>query len=267
MPDEIYNLAAQSHVAVSYTIPEYTSDVDGIGTLRILDVIKSIGKKRIKFYQAGTSEMFGGTQKKSQNENTPFDPQSPYAAGKVFAHTITKIYRKAYGIYACNGILFNHESPLRGETFVTKKIVKGLCRIKLKKQKKLYLGNIYSKRDWGHAEDYVEAMWKILQYKKPEDWVICTGKQYSVKQFINLVAENLNLKLFWRGRGLNEKAYSEKNEKIIEIKKEYFRPAEVENLKGNASKAKKHLKWKPTKNINTLIKDMINFELKELSYE
>ena len=200
MPDEIYNLAAQSHVAVSYTIPEYTSDVDGIGTLRILDVIKSIGKKRIKFYQAGTSEMFGGTQKKSQNENTPFDPQSPYAAGKVFAHTITKIYRKAYGIYACNGILFNHESPLRGETFVTKKIVKGLTKIKLKKQKKLYLGNLYSKRDWGHAEDYVEAMWKMLNQKRPNDFVISTNKQYTIKQFVNIVCNKLKIRIKWKGK-------------------------------------------------------------------
>ena len=266
MPNEIYNLAAQSHVAVSFKIPEYTSNADALGSLRILDSIIKINPK-IKFYQAGSSEMYGKVQSFPQTEKTPFYPRSPYAVSKVYAHWITVNYRESYNLFACNGILFNHESPLRGETFVTKKIVKGLCRIKLKKQKKLYLGNIYSKRDWGHAEDYVEAMWKILQYKKPEDWVICTGKQYSVKQFINLVAKNLNLKLFWRGRGLNEKAYSAKNEKIIEIKKEYFRPAEVENLKGNAAKAKKYLKWKPTKNINALIKDMINFELKELSYE
>ncbi len=194
-PNEIYNLAAQSHVAVSFKIPEYTSNADALGSLRILDSIIKINPK-IKFYQAGSSEMYGKVQSFPQTEKTAFYPRSPYAVSKVYAHWITVNYRESYNLFACNGILFNHESPLRGETFVTKKIVKGLCRIKLKKQKKLYLGNIYAKRDWGHAEDYVDAMWKILQYKKPEDWVICTGKQYSVKQFINLVAKNLNLKLF-----------------------------------------------------------------------
>ena len=262
MPDEIYNLAAQSHVAVSYTIPEYTSNVDGIGTLRILDVIKSINKKKIKFYQAGTSEMFGGTQKKSQNENTPFDPQSPYAAGKVFAHTITKIYRKAYGIYACNGILFNHESPLRGETFVTKKIVKGLTKIKLNKQKKLYLGNLYSKRDWGHAEDYVEAMWKMLNQKQPNDFVISTNKQYTIKQFINIVCSKLKIKIKWKGKGLNEKGFDQYNNCIIQIDKRYFRPLEVHNLKGDFSKAKKILKWRPKRDLNQLVEEMIEYELK-----
>ncbi len=262
MPDEIYNLAAQSHVAVSYTIPEYTSNVDGIGTLRILDVIKSINKKKIKFYQAGTSEMFGGTQKKSQNESTPFDPQSPYAAGKVFAHTITKIYRKAYGIYACNGILFNHESPLRGETFVTKKIVKGLTKIKLNKQKKLYLGNLYSKRDWGHAEDYVEAMWKMLNQKQPNDFVISTNKQYTIKQFINIVCSKLKIKIKWKGKGLNEKGFDQYNNCIIQIDKRYFRPLEVHNLKGDFSKAKKILKWRPKRDLNQLVEEMIEYELK-----
>ncbi len=258
-PNEIYNLAAQSHVAVSFKIPEYTSNADALGSLRILDSIIKLDKK-IKFYQAGSSEMFGRVQSFPQNEKTPFYPRSPYGVSKVYSHWITINYRESYNIFACNGILFNHESPLRGETFVTKKIVKGLCNIKNGTQKKLYLGNIYSKRDWGHAEDYVEAMWKILQYKKPEDWVICTGKQYSVKQFINLVAKYLKLRIRWRGTGLNEKAYLDKIP-IIEIKKDYFRPADVENLKGDATKAKKLLKWKPLKNINYLIQDMVEYEL------
>ena len=261
LPDEIYNLAAQSHVAVSYEIPEYTSNVDGLGTLRILDAIKNINKKKIKFYQAGTSEMFGGTQKASQNENTPFDPQSPYAAGKVYAHTITKIYRRAYGIYACNGILFNHESPLRGETFVTKKIVKALTKIKLKKQKNLYLGNLYSKRDWGHAQDYIEAMWKMLNQKKPDDFVIATNRQYTIKKFINIVCQKLKIKIKWKGKGINERGYDQDNNCIIKIHKRYFRPLEVHSLKGNFSKARKVLKWKPKRNLDQLVQEMINYEL------
>ena len=265
-PTEIYNLAAQSHVAVSFKIPEYTTNADALGALRILDSIVKTNPK-IKYYQAGSSEMFGKVQAFPQNESTPFYPRSPYAVSKVYAHWITVNYRESYNIFASNGILFNHESPLRGETFVTKKIVKALCRIKNKKQKKLYLGNIYAKRDWGHAQDYVFAMWKILQHKKPDDWVICTGKQYSVKQFINLVAKKIKLKIFWKGKGLNEKAYSEKNEPFIEIKKRYFRPAEVDNLKGNSQKAKKILKWKPSKDINDIIHDMIEYELSEISNE
>tara|TARA_B100001778_G_scaffold330358_1_gene332702 strand:+ start:814 stop:1851 length:1038 start_codon:yes stop_codon:yes gene_type:complete len=261
LPDEIYNLAAQSHVAVSYLVPEYTSNVDGLGTLRILDAIKSLfKKKKIKFYQAGTSEMFGGTQKGSQNENTQFDPQSPYAASKVYAHSVTKIYRRAYRIFACNGILFNHESPLRGETFVTKKIVKGLTRIKLGKQKKLYLGNLYSKRDWGHARDYVEAMWKMLQQKKPGDFVISTNKQYTIKNFVNIVGKKLKMRIKWKGKGTNEKGYDQKNNCIIQIEKRYLRPLEVHNLKGNFAKAKKVLKWKPKTNINQLVEEMIRYE-------
>ena len=263
-PHEIYNLAAQSHVAVSFKIPEYTTNADALGALRILDSIIRINPK-IKYYQAGSSEMFGKVQSFPQTEKTPFYPRSPYAISKVYAHWITINYRESYKIFAANGILFNHESPLRGETFVTKKIVKALCKIKSKKQKKLYLGNIYSKRDWGHAEDYVIAMWKILQYKKADDWVICTGKQYSVKQFINLVAKKINLKLYWKGKGLKEKAFSKDNQVIIEIKKEYFRPAEVDNLKGNSSKAKKLLRWKPLKDLNCLIDDMVGYELNEIS--
>ena len=262
-PNEIYNLAAQSHVAVSFKIPEYTSNADALGSLRILDAIVKLNPK-IKFYQAGSSEMFGKVQSFPQNEKTPFYPRSPYGVAKLYSHWITINYRESYDIFASNGILFNHESPLRGETFVTKKIVKGLCKIKKGIQKKLYLGNLYAKRDWGHAEDYVEAMWKIMQYKKPEDWVICTGRQYSVKQFINLVAKHLKLEITWRGKGMNEKAYLEKKLPIIEIRKEYFRPAEVDTLKGDSSKARKYLKWKPSKNISYLIKDMVEYELNQM---
>ena len=205
--------------------------------------------------------MFGGVQN-IQDENTKFDPKSPYAASKVFAHSITKIYRDAYGIFAANGILFNHESPLRGETFVTKKIVKALTKIKFEKQKCLYLGNLYAKRDWGHAKDYVIAMWKILQVKKADDFVIATNKQFSIKEFINLVAQELKLKLNWRGKGLNEIGYTSKGKVVIRISKRYFRPLDVNNLKGNYSKAKKILKWKPKTTLAQLIKEMVNFELK-----
>lgn len=261
-PDEIYNLAAQSHVSVSFQIPEYTTNVDAIGALRILEAIKSLNsKKKIKFYQAGTSEMFGKTGGGIQNEQTKFYPRSPYAASKVYAHWITINYRESYNIFASNGILFNHESPVRGETFVTKKIISGLCKIKKNKIKTLYLGNIYAKRDWGHARDYVEAMWKILQQNKPDDFVIATGKQYTVKQFINLVCKQLKIKINWRGKGLNEKAYNENGEAIIKIDKKYFRPTEVDTLLGDSSKARKILNWKPKIDIHGLIKEMINFEL------
>ncbi len=258
-PDEIYNLAAQSHVAVSFNLPEYTTNVDALGTLRILEAIVQLNKK-IKFYQAGSSEMFGKVIETPQTEKTPFYPRSPYGVAKVYSHWITVNYRESYNLFACNGILFNHESPLRGETFVTKKVVRALCRIKQKKQKKLFLGNIYSKRDWGHAADYVQAMWKILQYKKPEDFVICTGKQYTIKQFINMVAEELKIKLRWNGNGINEKGIDGNNNVIIECKKKYLRPAEVDTLRGNYSKARKFLNWKPTHNIKSLIKDMIEYE-------
>ena len=260
-PDEIYNLAAQSHVGVSFQIPEYTANVDALGTLRILEAIRSLDKKkRIRFYQAGTSEMFGKTEAGFQNEKTKFYPRSPYAASKIYAHWITINYRESYNLFACNGILFNHESPVRGETFVTKKIVSGLCKIKKKELKTLYLGNIYSKRDWGHAKDYVEAMWKILQQKKPDDFVIATGKQYTVKQFINFVCKELKIKIRWTGKGLNEKAIDNKGNTLIKIDKKYFRPSEVDTLLGDASKAKKILGWKPKMNIHDLIKDMISFE-------
>ena len=263
LPDEIYNLAAQSHVAVSFQVPEYTGNVDGLGTLRILESIRSVSKnKKIKYYQAGTSEMYGGTQLSSQNEKTSFDPQSPYAASKVYAHFITKIYRNAYNIFACNGILFNHESPYRGETFVTKKIIKALVNIKKGKQKTLYLGNLYAKRDWGHAKDYVVSMWKILNSKKPDDFVIATNQQKTIKQFVNLVCKKLNIKIFWKGKGIQEKGYDKEKKVIIKIDKRYFRPLEVNNLKGNFSKAKRLLKWSPKTNLSQLIDEMIKFELK-----
>ena len=260
-PDEIYNLAAQSHVAVSFEVPEYTANVDGIGALRILDSIKTLNlKNKTKYYQAGTSEMFGSS-KPPQNEKTSFYPRSPYAAAKLYAHYITINYRESYGIFACNGILFNHESPYRGETFVTKKIVRGLCDIYFKGNGQLYLGNIYSKRDWGHAKDYVIAMWKMLQQKKCKDYVVATGKQLTVKKFINLVGNELGMKITWHGKGLKEVGMWNKK-KIIFIDKKYFRPAEVNTLLGDASKARKELKWKPSHNISALVKDMVNSELK-----
>ena len=264
-PHEIYNLAAQSHVAVSFEVPEYSANADALGTLRILEAIKFHNlKKKTKFYQAGTSEMFGRVQTVPQNEKTPFYPLSPYGVAKVYAHWITKNYREAYNIFASNGILFNHESPRRGETFVTKKIVSALCKIKFGKQKKLFLGNLNSKRDWGHAKDYCYAMWLILQYKKPDDFIIATGKQYSIKQFINFTASQLNMKIKWKGKGLSEKGYNHKNEVIIECDKNYLRPLDVNTLLGDSSKARKLLKWKPKININSLIKEMIDEELREI---
>ena len=263
-PNEIYNLGAQSHVGVSFEVPEYTANVDGLGTLRILDAILTLGlNNKVKFYQAGTSEMFGAS-KPPQSEKTNFYPRSPYAAAKLYAHWITVNYREAYNIFACNGILFNHESPLRGETFVTKKIVSGLCKILLSSKGKLYLGNLYSKRDWGHAEDYVEAMWKMLQQKKPSDYVIASGKQYTVKHFINLVCKELGLKISWKGKGLNEKAFLNKKN-IISIDKRYFRPTEVDSLLGNNLKAKNVLKWTPKNDISSLVKHMVSEELKFLN--
>jgi len=260
-PDEIYNLAAQSHVAVSFEVPEYTANADALGALRILEAIKFHKlEKKTKFYQAGTSEMFGKVQSIPQNEKTNFYPLSPYGVAKLYAHWITKNYREAYNIFACNGILFNHESPRRGETFVTKKIVSALCKIKERKQKKLFLGNLNAKRDWGHARDYCVAMWKILQQKSPDDYVIATGVQYSIKQFINLTAKKLNMKLVWKGKGINEKAYDQNGKSIIECDKNYFRPLDVNTLLGDARKARKQLKWKPKEDINSLIDEMIESE-------
>ena len=265
-PDEIYNLAAQSHVAVSFEVPEYTANADALGALRILEAIKFHGlENKTKFYQAGTSEMFGKVQQVPQNEKTPFYPRSPYGVAKVYAHWITVNYREAYNIFACNGILFNHESPVRGETFVTRKIVIALCKIKLGLQKKLYLGNLNSKRDWGHAKDYVIAMWKILQKNKPTDYVISTGRQYTVQQFVNFVLKELNIKFFWKGKGVNCKCYNENNEVIVQCDKEYFRPLEVDTLLGDSRKALKDLKWKPKFKIKDLVKDMVRSELTNLT--
>ena len=264
-PIEIYNLAAQSHVSVSFEVPEYTANADAIGALRILEAIKFHGfEKKTKFYQAGTSEMFGKVREIPQSEKTPFYPRSPYGVAKVYAHWITVNYREAYKIFACNGILFNHESPVRGETFVTRKIVIGLCKIKLKKQKILFLGNLNAKRDWGHARDYIEKMWKMLQKKKPSDYVISTGKQFTVKQFVNLVLQELKIKYRWRGKGINERCYNENGNCIVACDKEYFRPLEVDTLLGNSKKARKELKWKPKTSIKTLVKEMVNFDLKKL---
>ena len=265
-PNEIYNLAAQSHVAVSFEVPEYTANADAIGALRILEAIKFHGYEKItKFYQAGTSEMFGKVQQVPQNEKTPFYPRSPYGVAKVYAHWITINYREAYNIFACNGILFNHESPRRGETFVTRKIVIALCRIKSGKQKKLFLGNIEAKRDWGHAQDYVEAMWKMLQKKSPSDFVIATGKQYSVEQFIDFTLKELRIPFIWKGKGIKSRCYDLKGNCFIECDKEYYRPLEVETLLGDARKANKELNWKPKINIKMLVKEMVRFELKKLT--
>ena len=262
-PNEIYNLAAQSHVAVSFEVPEYTANADALGALRILEAIKFHNlEKKTKFYQAGTSEMFGKVHEIPQNEKTIFHPRSPYGVAKVYAHWITINYREAYKIFACNGILFNHESPARGETFVTRKIVMALCRIKMGLQKKLYLGNIDAKRDWGHAKDYVKAMWLILQKKTPSDYVIATGKQYSVKQFVNLVLKELKIKFYWKGKGVNSKCYTADGKCIISSDKKYFRPLEVDTLLGDSKKARKELKWKPKFDINDLVKDMVNSEIK-----
>ena len=266
-PDEIYNLAAQSHVAVSFEVPEYTANADALGTLRILEAIKFHKlEKKTKFYQAGTSEMYGKVQESPQNEKTNFYPLSPYGVAKLYAHWITKNYREAYNIFGCNGILFNHESPRRGETFVTKKIIRALVKIKMGKQKKLFLGNLDSKRDWGHARDYVVAMWKILQQKKPEDFVIATGKQLSIRQFVNLVARKLNLNIVWKGKGINEKGFDLNTKKnIIMIDKNYIRPLDVNTLLGNAAKARKQLSWKPKTNIHQLIEEMISEEVNILN--
>ena len=265
-PDEIYNLAAQSHVAVSFEVPEYTANADALGALRILEAIKFHRlEKKTKFYQAGTSEMYGNVQSVPQNEKTDFYPLSPYGVAKLYAHWITKNYREAYNIYGSNGILFNHESPRRGETFVTKKIVNALCKIKLGSQKKLYLGNLNAKRDWGHAKDYVEAMWKILQQKKPDDFVIATGKQYSVRQFVDLVSRKLGFKIIWKGKGSNEKGIDSFTKKtIVECNKKYFRPLDVNTLLGDAKKARKKLNWKPKINIKQLVDEMISQEMVSL---
>ena len=261
-PDEIYNLAAQSHVAVSFEVPEYTANSDALGALRILEAIRILKlEKKTKYYQASTSELYGKVQETPQNEKTSFHPRSPYGAAKLYAYWITVNYREAYGIYACNGILFNHESPVRGETFVTKKITKALAQIKLGQQKNLYLGNLNALRDWGHAKDFVEAQWLMLQQEKPEDFVIATGKQYSVRDFVNLASKQLDMKIEWRGKGLDEVG-SIDGQDIIKIDARYFRPTDVETLLGDASKAKEKLNWVPKISFEQLVKEMIDEDLK-----
>ena len=264
-PNEIYNLAAQSHVQVSFEVPEYTANADALGTLRILEAIKTLGLiKKTRFYQASSSEMYGKVSESPQDEKTPFYPRSPYAVSKVFAHWITINYREAYGIYACNGILFNHESPVRGETFVSRKITKGLVKIKFGQQKCLFLGNLDAKRDWGHAKDYVEMIWLMLQQNKPEDYVIATGINYSVRDFINIASNKLNMNIKWHGKGLSEYA-THNGKKIIKVDPYYFRPTEVDTLLGDSSKAKKNLKWSPKTSLDKLIEEMVKLDLKELN--
>ena len=264
-PNEIYNLGAQSHVGVSFENPEYTAEVSGLGTLRVLEAIRFLNLKKIKFYQASTSELFGETNRKSIfTENSKFHPKSPYGVAKLYAYWITSVYRESYGIFACNGILFNHESPRRGETFVTRKITRFLTKKKLGSKETLYLGNLNAKRDWGHAKDYIEMQWRILQQKKPEDYVIASGKTYTVKHFINVAGKILNLDIKWSGSGLNEVGYLLKNNKkqiIIRIDKKYFRPNEVDYLRGDARKAYKKLKFRPKYTFLQLDKDMIKHDL------
>tara|TARA_B100000575_G_C23094076_1_gene630896 strand:- start:538 stop:1563 length:1026 start_codon:yes stop_codon:yes gene_type:complete len=262
-PDEIYNLAAQSHVAVSFQEPEYTSDVNALGTLRILESIKTLNMiNKVKFYQASSSELFGGSKEYPQNEQTKFIPKSPYAVSKLYAYWITVNYRESYGLFASNGILFNHESPRRGETFVTSKIVKGLINYK-KNKKILYLGNLYAKRDWGHARDYMHAAWKLLQHHKADDFCIGSEKQYSVKEFAEIVSNKLGINIKWIGTGIDEKGVDENNNTVIAVKERYLRPSEVDNLISNTSKAKKNLSWNYNFNINDLIQEMIDFEINE----
>lgn len=262
-PDEIYNLAAQSHVAVSFEEPEYTANSDALGALRILEAIRILGlTKKTKFYQASTSELYGLVQEIPQRESTPFYPRSPYAVAKLYAYWITVNYREAYGIYGCNGILFNHESPLRGETFVTRKITRALARIKLGTQEVLTLGNMDSLRDWGHAKDYVEMMWLMLQQEKPEDFVIATGQQQTVREFVNLAAQELGMKIKWEGSGVDEKGYDmETGRCIVTVDPKYFRPTEVETLLGDASKARQRLNWTPKISFHQLVKEMVTADL------
>ena len=262
-PDEIYNLGAQSHVAVSFESPEYTADTVGLGALRILEAIRILGlEKKTRYYQASTSELYGEVQETPQTEATSFYPRSPYAAAKLYAYWITINYREAYDIYACNGILFNHESPIRGETFVTRKITRALARIKLGLQECLYLGNINAKRDWGHAKDYVEMQWLMLQQDKPEDFTISTGEQHTVREFVNVAAKELDMDIKWQGNGINEKG-SWKGDIIVSVDSRYFRPTEVETLLGDSSKAKKKLGWIPKITFTELVKEMVISDLKE----
>ena len=271
-PDEIYNLAAMSHVAVSFETPEYTANADGIGTLRILEAIRILGlEKKTRFYQASTSELYGLVQETPQKETTPFYPRSPYAVAKMYAYWITVNYREAYGIYACNGILFNHESPIRGETFVTRKITRALARIKLNLQDCLYLGNMDSLRDWGHAKDYVEMQWLMLQQEQAEDFVIATGVQYSVRQFVEIAAKELGMNIRWEGTGIDEVGYldtqtsdlsPQSSRAIVRVDPRYFRPTEVETLLGDPTKAHQKLGWKPKITFHELVAEMVREDLK-----
>src|SRR3954463_11595959 len=258
-PTEIYNLAAQSHVGVSFESPEYTANADAIGVLRLLEAIRILGmEKETRFYQASTSELYGLVQEVPQKETTPFYPRSPYAVAKLYAYWITVNYREAYGMYACNGILFNHESPNRGETFVTRKITRALARIKLGLQDCLFLGNLDAKRDWGHARDYVEMMWLMLQQERADDFVIATGEQYSVRDFVNAASKEVGLKVTWKGEGVNEKGFDERGRCIVSVDPRYFRPTEVETLLGDPTKARKKLGWTPTTRLDELVAEMID---------
>jgi len=262
-PDEIYNLAAQSHVAVSFEEPEYTANSDALGTLRVLEAIRILGlEKKARFYQASTSELYGLVKQTPQNEATPFHPRSPYGVAKLYAHWITVNYREAYGMFACNGILFNHESPLRGETFVTRKITRALARIKLGLEECLYLGNLEARRDWGHARDYVEAQWLMLQQDRPEDYVIATGVQHSVREFVEAAAVELGMKVRWTGRGRDEKGLDEQGRCIVALDDRYLRPAEVDTLLGDAAKARAKLGWKPRTDFRALVKEKVSEDLR-----
>ncbi len=266
-PDEIYNLAAQSHVQVSFETPEYTANADALGALRLLEAIRILGlEKKTKFYQASTSELYGLVQETPQTEKTPFYPRSPYAAAKLYAYWITVNYREAYGIFGCNGILFNHESPIRGETFVTRKITRGLARIKLGFQDCLYLGNLDGKRDWGHARDYVELMYLMLQQEQPKDYVIATGQQHSVRDFVNVAGREVGLDIRWEGTGVEEKGYDRNTGKcIVAVDERYYRPTEVEALLGDASLARKALGWEPKTSFEEMVAEMVAWDLKEAS--
>jgi GDPmannose 4,6-dehydratase len=267
-PDEIYNLAAQSHVQVSFEEPEYTANSDAVGALRVLEVIRILGlEKKTRFYQASTSELYGLVQETPQTEKTPFYPRSPYAVAKLYAYWITVNYREAYGIFACNGILFNHESPIRGETFVTRKITRALARIKLGLQDCLYLGNMNALRDWGHAKDYVEVQWLMMQQERPEDFVIATGIQYSVRDFVDAAAKKLDMIINWKGEGVDEKGYDSSGKLIVAVDPIYFRPTEVETLLGDASKARKKLQWIPKISFEELVNEMIVEDLKKAEGE
>jgi GDPmannose 4,6-dehydratase len=262
-PHEIYNLAAQSHVAVSFEEPEYTANSDALGALRLLEAIRILGmEKKTRFYQASTSELYGLVQETPQTETTPFYPRSPYAAAKLYAYWITVNYREAYGMYACNGILFNHESPVRGETFVTRKVTRALARIKLGLQDCLFLGNLDARRDWGHARDYVEAMWLMLQQDAPEDFVIATGEQYSVRDFVSAAAKELGIEIDWRGKGVKERGFDATGKCIVQVDPRYFRPTEVETLLGDAGKAKQKLGWSPKIGFGELVSEMVREDLK-----